>query len=71
MRFQNTDDTDFTATPPSGGGAWTGAYLAGVADIGADTDEMVFVDEDGVTPVGYLNLENSSAQATFLVEIPE
>ncbi len=78
LRFHDdTDnDTDTTATPPSGGGTWRGAYILTGLDIETtDWYQMVFVDEDGVTPLGFLRVgvhtSGDDHDITFLVEIPE
>lgn len=76
LRFQDHTSADSTATPPSGGGGWVGAYIDTSLDLNtlAAFAQMIFVDNDGVTPLGFTRIAvNSSGtdDVTFLVEIPE
>lgn len=71
LRFQRTSATDHVATPPSGGGVWVGAYIDWNVGFATNHDEVMFVDEDGVTPLGYVIVESTGERFTFLVEIPE
>lgn len=78
LRFTDQTDAGQTATPPSGGGNWTGAYLNTSLDLAGTTDgwwQMVFVDEDGITSLGFFRVGTVQVggydTVTFLVEIPE
>lgn len=78
LRFTDQTDAGSVATPPSGGGNWTGAYLNTLLDLSGIINglyQMVFVDEDGITPLGFFRIGtvqvNAEDTVTFLVEIPE
>lgn len=74
LRLQDSDDTKHVATPPSGGGTWTGAYIDTSLTLNGTTTgwyQMMFVDNDGVTPLGFLLLSKAANVVSFLVEIPE
>lgn len=74
LRFQDSSATDHVATPPSGGEAWTGAYIDTSLDLNGTTGgwyQMMFVDEDGVTPLGFAMISKDTNVVTFLVEMPE
>jgi len=66
------------ATPPSAGGNWYGAWLNTTLDLAAGDGgwyQMVFVDEDGVSPLGFFRVGTVQVgghdTVTFLVELPE
>lgn len=74
LRFQDSSSSDHVATPPSGGGAWAGAYIDTSLNLNGTTAgwyQMMFVDEDGVTPLGFAMIAKGANVITFLVEIPE
>lgn len=74
LRFQDSSSSDHVATPPAGGEAWTGAYIDTSLTLSGAAGgwwQMMFVDEDGVTPLGFALLSKAANVVSFLVEIPE